>query len=172
MVLRKEFLIVLLAMPYLAFGSIKDEAQREVPPSIPFPCDVRGHRSPTPPTSVHSLRPGDIDVIGAIGDSLTAATSALGQTVLDLVTLDNRGVSFSMGGEKSWRQYLTIPNILKEFNPRLIGYSLGDGLSNNKKAQFNVAVSGAMDQDLLHEAKELVRRMRRDPRVDMARHWK
>jgi hypothetical protein len=30
-----------------------------------------GHRSSNIPSSVHQLRPGDIDVIAAMGDSLT-----------------------------------------------------------------------------------------------------
>ncbi|CAG5109390.1 Similar to PLB1: Phospholipase B1, partial [Cotesia congregata] len=33
--------------------------------------------SPIPPDSVHKLRPGDIDVIGGLGDSLVAASGAL-----------------------------------------------------------------------------------------------
>ena len=38
-----------------------------------FFCDVNGAgaRSRSIPTSVHKLTPGDIDIIGAIGDSLT-----------------------------------------------------------------------------------------------------
>lgn len=35
-----------------------------------FDCKVPS-RSPTRPTSVNALRPGDIDIIGAVGDSLT-----------------------------------------------------------------------------------------------------
>ncbi|XP_046392986.1 phospholipase B1, membrane-associated-like [Ischnura elegans] len=171
MILRREVWTLLLALPFLTTSS-RHEVQDEVPASYPFPCDVRGYRSREPPTSVHYLRPGDIDVIGAIGDSLTAGTAAFGENIVDLFTLDNRGLAFSMGGQKTWRQYLTLPNILKEFNPKLIGYSLGDGKSENRNSQFNVAVAGAMDQDLLHEAKVLVRRISRDPRVDMQRHWK
>lgn len=43
--------------------------------SMPFFCDVNGPgaRSKVPPDSVHKLKPGDIDIVAAIGDSLTAA---------------------------------------------------------------------------------------------------
>lgn len=67
------------------------------------------------PISVHKLRPGDIDIYAALGDSLTAGSGALGTKLYHLLT-DNRGVSFLGGGEKTWREYLTVPNILKVDN--------------------------------------------------------
>lgn len=85
--------------------------------------------------------------------------------------LPSQGVSFSIGGEKTWREYLTLPNILKEFNPNLYGYSVGDGLSIYKSTKFNVAELGAMSRDMPHMAKVLVRRMLADPNVRPA-HWK
>lgn len=50
------------------------KVQKPYPKTTKFPCNTThgaGARSATPPSSVHRLRPGDIDVIGAIGDSLT-----------------------------------------------------------------------------------------------------
>ena len=47
------------------------------PPSVP---------SASKPTSVHKLRPVDVDVVAAIGDSLTAANGALAATPLGLLT--------------------------------------------------------------------------------------
>ena len=46
--------------------------------------------------SVHKLRPGDIDVVAAIGDSLSAGTGALGKNLLKIRN-ENRGVAFSIG---------------------------------------------------------------------------
>ena len=69
-------------------------------------------RSPVVPTSVHKLRPGDIDVIAAMGDSLTAGVGAFATNIIHILS-ESRGVSFSGGGEGTWRQYLTIPNIIK-----------------------------------------------------------
>jgi hypothetical protein len=60
--------------------------------------DCRVEPSPSVPTSVHKLRPSDIKVVGAIGDSLTAAMGAKAKTVLGLLT-EYRGVSWSMGGK-------------------------------------------------------------------------
>lgn len=42
------------------------------------------------------LRPGDIDIIGAIGDSLTAGFGILATNPLQIL-LENRGMSFSIG---------------------------------------------------------------------------
>lgn len=53
-------------------------------------------RSKERPTSVHALKPGDIDVVGAMGDSLTAANGA-GATNIFQVLTENRGVSWSIG---------------------------------------------------------------------------
>jgi hypothetical protein len=83
------------------------------------------------------------------------------------------GVSFSIGGEKDWRTFLTIPNILKEFNKNLYGYSTGlRSLSIHKSSGFNVAELGAISRDTPHMAKVLIQRMRADKRVDIEKHWK
>jgi hypothetical protein len=76
------------------------------------------------------------------------------------------------GGQGTWRQHFTLPNVLKLYNSNLTGFSLGDGLSHTYNAQMNVAVNGAMDQDLPFEAVELVRRMRANPKIDFMNHWK
>lgn len=64
------------------------------------------------PTSVHKLRPGDIDVIAAMGDSLTAGAGAFAHNLLQII-VENRGVAATGGGQGTWRQYLTLPNIIK-----------------------------------------------------------
>ncbi|XP_049762996.1 phospholipase B1, membrane-associated-like isoform X2 [Schistocerca cancellata] len=145
--------------------------QPEVPSDRPFPCDPRLGRSPSPPDSVHRLRPGDIDVVAALGDSLTAGNGILAANIMQVLA-ENRGVSWSIGGEGDWRQFLTLPNILKEFNPRLVGFSLNDSSGHEKASQFNVAEIYAMSRDLPWQAQLLVRRMRAHPDVDVQRHWK
>ncbi|XP_044743272.1 phospholipase B1, membrane-associated-like [Chrysoperla carnea] len=128
-------------------------------------------RSGERPKSVHKLRPGDIDVIAAIGDSLTAGLGIVATNLIQLV-IENRGLSWCIGGLSNWRQFLTLPNILKEFNPNLIGYSIGDGASSDKISQFNVAVTGASSRDMVSMAEELKRRLRNDPRIDFQNDWK
>lgn len=73
---------------------------------------IVGGRSSEVPVSVHKLRPGDIDVIAAMGDSLTAGAGIFADNVVQIF-IENRGVSATGGGQGTWREYLTIPNILK-----------------------------------------------------------
>lgn len=110
--------------------------QKRFPDEHEFFCDVNGPgaRSDTVPTSVHQLRPGDIDIVGAIGDSLTAGNGALATNILQ-VLIENKGVSWSIGGQGTWQRFLTLPNILKVFNPKLYGFSVSDGYSIQKSAR-------------------------------------
>jgi hypothetical protein len=122
------------------------KVQRQFPNETKFFCDVNGPggRSRTVPQSVHKLRLGDIDTIGAIGDSLTAGNGAFANDILQ-VLLEGRGASWSIGGQKTWRNFLTIPNIIKEFNPNLYGYSVADqARTYDKLSRFNVAEPGVI----------------------------
>ncbi|KAF3426035.1 hypothetical protein E2986_02096 [Frieseomelitta varia] len=146
-------------------------AQEEVSKDTPFPCNVTGGRSPEIPESVHRLRPGDIDVIAAMGDSLTAGAGLYATNLLE-VFVENRGASAFIGGQGTWRTHMTLPNILKEFNPKLIGYAYGDSLTTQSPSQLDVAEIGAMSRDMPFMAKYLVRRIKNDSRIDVKRHWK
>ncbi|XP_013112386.2 phospholipase B1, membrane-associated [Stomoxys calcitrans] len=136
-----------------------------------FPCKVNGTRSTVRPSSVDELRPGDIDVIAAIGDSLSAGNGAMSETVLDILT-EFRGVTFSGGGMADWRTTLTLPNILKVFNPNLYGFSTSDVVAVDRQSYLNIAEPMIMSRDLVYQVQILIQRMRRDPRIDMNTHWK
>lgn len=124
------------------------------------------------PTSVHRLTPGDIDIVGALGDSLTAANGAFAIDDLQ-TTLEGRGVSWAIGGKDNWRRFITMPNLLKEFNPNLYGFSTAaNSLGFQRESKFNVAEPGAISGHTIRQAKNLVKRMRSDPRVDIKNHWK
>ncbi|XP_076647793.1 phospholipase B1, membrane-associated isoform X2 [Halictus rubicundus] len=145
--------------------------QDEIPPDVPFPCNVTGGRSSEVPTSVDRLRPGDIDIIGGMGDSLTAGNAIFAKNIFE-IAIESRGASGSSGGQGTWRTYTTLPNILKEFNPKLIGYALGDSYTTHRASQFDVAEAGAMSRDMPFMAEYLVNRLRKDPRVDIKKDWK
>lgn len=74
--------------------------QPSFPGSMPFPCKNMTSpglgRSATRPTSVHKLRPGDIDVVGAMGDSLVAGNGALEEFAMGTL-IEYRGVSWAAG---------------------------------------------------------------------------
>lgn len=150
----------------------KGKLQKPVPDSVPFPCDVRGGRSPQVPKRIDQLRPGDIDIIASFGDSTTAGISMLSVGLLDSI-VEYRGYSFTGGGFENWRTALTLPNILKEYNPQLYGYAVANTLvADEAGSRFNVAEPMLHIQDLPFQAHVLIERMRRDPRVDMKQHWK
>ncbi|XP_046392037.1 phospholipase B1, membrane-associated-like [Ischnura elegans] len=147
--------------------------QDKIPESVPFPCEQgKGPlrwRSEKRPSSVHRLRPGDVDVVGAIGDSITVATAA--REFLISLTQD-RGVSFTGGGLGTWRTITTMPNILKVFNPKLVGYAVGRGDFLSYNAQLNVAITSSIDDDAFNQVKLFVRKMKQDPRIDFKNDWK
>lgn len=67
---------------------------------MPFPCSNVTKsgmaRSLIKPTSVHKLRPGDIDIVAAMGDSLVAANGAMEDWALGTM-IENRGISWCIG---------------------------------------------------------------------------
>ena len=78
----------------------------------------------------------------------------------------------SSGGQGTWREFVTLPNILKEFNPNLKGFSTGTGEFSSPNSQLNVAFPVSADADALKQAKVLVNRMKKNPRINFAEDWK
>ncbi|KAK2582428.1 hypothetical protein KPH14_004738 [Odynerus spinipes] len=145
--------------------------QAPIPKDVPFPCEVRGWRSSITPTSVHRLKPGDIDIIASLGDSLSAGTGIFGSNIFHLL-IDNRGAAAAGGGQGTWREYLTLPNMLKEYNPNLYGYAAADFSTLEEGSKFNIAEAAAESKDMPYMALTLVKRLKNDPKVDMKKHWK
>ncbi|EHB15898.1 Phospholipase B1, membrane-associated [Heterocephalus glaber] len=119
--------------------------------------------SASPPTSVHALRPADIRVVAALGDSLTAG-SGIGSKPGDLpdITTQYRGLSYSSGGDGSLENVTTLSDILLEFNRNLTGYVVGTGDASDANAFLNQAVPGAMAEDLMNQVQTLVQKMKDD----------
>ncbi|KAL7047264.1 hypothetical protein ACKWTF_002852 [Chironomus riparius] len=107
-----------------------------------------------------------------MGDSLTAANGALAVNGLQTL-LEGRGVSWSIGGRDNWRKFLTLPNLIKVYNPKLYGYSEAENsVGFQRESKFSVAEPGAISFHTIQQAKNLVKRMRSDPLVDISKHWK
>ncbi|XP_016152541.1 PREDICTED: phospholipase B1, membrane-associated [Ficedula albicollis] len=133
-------------------------------------CEDRSPSSP-PATSVHSLKPADVKIVAALGDSLTAGSGIASDTLED-VTTQYRGLSWSIGGDESLENITTLPNIFREFNVTIVGYSTGTGSENDSNAFLNQAVPGAQAEHLPAQARRLVRLMRTDQRIDFGADWK
>jgi phospholipase B1 len=128
-------------------------------------CPPLNPRS-TKPTSVRDLRPDDIKVIGALGDSITAGFAATGlkdpSKPIDISSIfEQRGVSWSIGGDKG---AITVANYFKSYNPKIVGASVGEHIANlcygiicppfqykPELDRFNAARSGALASNLMGE---------------------
>ncbi|XP_077008603.1 phospholipase B1, membrane-associated [Tamandua tetradactyla] len=137
-----------------------------------LPCRDRSP-SASPPTSVHALRPADIRVVAALGDSLTAG-NGIGSKPDDLfdVATQYRGLSYSSGGDSSLENVTTLPNILREFNRNLTGFAVGTGNADDSNAFLNQAVPRAKAEELTSQVQTLVQRMREDHRINFHEDWK
>ena len=74
-----------------------------------------------------------------------------------------------LGGNEDWRTVLTIPNILREFNPRLIGFSTG---TNSGIKGLNVANNIASSSDLETQVEELISKIKRSSNMNIREDWK
>ncbi|XP_077989754.1 phospholipase B1, membrane-associated-like [Glandiceps talaboti] len=130
-------------------------------------------RSDPKPTSVHQLRPGDFDVVAALGDSITAANGAKADNLLQ-VLIQARELSWSIGGDRSLLDgVLTLPNILRQYNPDLTGFSIGSSPDTNLNiSRLNVAVPGARARHMPEQAEELIFRMKNWTDIDWENDWK
>lgn len=58
------------------------------------------------------------------------------------------------------------------FNSDLTGYSIGTGEFISTKAKLNVAFPVAATEDALYQARILVQRIKRDPKINVKKQWK
>ncbi|ORY90421.1 hypothetical protein BCR43DRAFT_518886 [Syncephalastrum racemosum] len=137
-----------------------------------------------PPTGVNDLRPDDIGVIAAIGDSIMAGFIARGVNAsTPYVTLsqytEDRGVSFAIGGD---RDAVTLPNILEHYaGAGLQGASVGTrppqicedelwslciGTEHHGDDHFNAAQSGATSLNFTQQVQYLIERIGRGTSFD------
>ncbi|KAI9279302.1 hypothetical protein BY458DRAFT_431822 [Sporodiniella umbellata] len=140
------------------------------------------------PTTVHDLRPDDIKVIGALGDSITAGFGILGLNfsqpplIVGFNTFNEyRGLSYSIGGDEN---AFTVPNYLKHYQPELKGQASGDhiglfcsvnscpGKYIPEKDQLSAALSGSLSVNLQHQLNYLIPEMQAIQGVDMQNDWK
>lgn len=124
------------------------------------------------PSFVGAVRPSDIGIVMALGDSVTAGFGINGNCY------EERGKSFSIGGDKG---ALTFPNILKFYNPDLKGMSSGEhrvefkgGAYNPKIDRLNGAQSSATVYDLHFQLEYLLNRINQMKKsgVDTDKQWK
>ncbi|KIH51562.1 hypothetical protein ANCDUO_18352, partial [Ancylostoma duodenale] len=111
--------------------------------------------SRTTPSDVNHVRPADIKIVAAMGDSYVIGT--LSRNNDDEMVNVFPGNSFVTGADEPLRKHISLANILKQFNPSLVGASYGNGYHNTN---FNVAVCRNQSVDLVWQAKELIHRIK------------
>ena len=122
-------------------------------------CNFYGPSSTTP-TKVNQLRPGDIGIIGSIGDSDSAAFGARASTLLT-ITQEDRDISFASGTSEDWEGQTSLANMIAQYNPDLVGGSPGNNnllFSQDYQTSqgLNYAVSGAWANTAPDQAEELM----------------
>ncbi|XP_077566470.1 phospholipase B1, membrane-associated isoform X2 [Stigmatopora nigra] len=127
------------------------------------------------PSSVELVKAGDIKVVAALGDSLTTAIGANATTVLG-IPIEFRHLSWSIGGFGSYQDVITLPNILKLFNPRVLGAARGKTI-HGMEAQLaetglNLAVTGQNTFNLPDQTRHLIDTLRSYEGLNFEKDWK
>ncbi|CAI2344879.1 unnamed protein product [Caenorhabditis sp. 36 PRJEB53466] len=107
----------------------------------------------SPPASVHQLHPSQIDVVAALGDSVSVAQAAESSSVFDLLRM-YPGVSFVTGADVELKEQATLINMFRQFSPRAKG---GSSDKIQKFYDFNFAVPGSFSYELPEQAEKLAR---------------
>ncbi|XP_075700595.1 phospholipase B1, membrane-associated-like isoform X2 [Rhinoderma darwinii] len=131
--------------------------------------------SPVAPTTADRVRPGDVKIVAALGDSLTAAIGANATNVLEIPT-EYRQLSWSIGGYGDLCDVITLPNILKIFNPHIVGFGKRSTVSYRPAALedtgLNLAVTGANTFLLPEQARRLIDVLKSLPGISLQDDWK
>ncbi|KAG2233944.1 hypothetical protein INT48_009757 [Thamnidium elegans] len=139
-----------------------------------------------PATSISDLRPDDIKIVAALGDSIMAGFAAEGiqdNTIINIKNLmENRGISYGAGGDAG---AVTVPNFIKKYSPKLKGSSVSDHLAEicfgplcpplqyrPFKDVLNAAQSGGLAMNLNSELDYLLPTMRLMPGINYNNDWK
>ncbi|XP_070834764.1 phospholipase B1, membrane-associated [Chaetodon trifascialis] len=131
--------------------------------------------SPTVPTSVEFVRPADVKVIAALGDSLTTAIGANGSTIA-AIPFEFRQVSWSIGGYGTYQNVITLANIFKLFNPKLLGPApkmMLSGLpATINDTGFNFAVTGHNTLNVSDQIRHMIDTFKSYPGLNFQEDWK
>ncbi|KAG2206528.1 hypothetical protein INT47_008545 [Mucor saturninus] len=177
--MRFNFATLALATTLLISGT-----QAGTAPKIES-CPALSPRA-TAATKVTDLRPDDIKVVAALGDSIMAGFAAegiQGTSIINLKTLNEyRGVSYGGGGDAG---AVTVPNFIKKYNPTLKGSSVDEHLIElcygllcppfqykPAKDVLNAAQSAGLAMNLDHELDYLLPAIKNLPGIDYQNDWK
>ncbi|XP_065845298.1 phospholipase B1, membrane-associated-like isoform X2 [Oscarella lobularis] len=145
------------------------------PVGAEFSCEHLPPRS-IPANTVHELRPDDIKVVAAMGDSITAGFYARSTYFWQII--EYTGVSWSIGGYlKNATMSATIPNFLEFYNADVKGASMSfrpplPCISIESQNNLNVAMSGSTSGLLMKQAMNMKKIMERRSDINIDEDWK
>ncbi|KAL0967567.1 hypothetical protein UPYG_G00253870 [Umbra pygmaea] len=149
--------------------------------TVPMIFIVRFLRQAAPKLNHHLLaplelvKPADIKIIAALGDSLTTAIGANATNVLG-IPIEFRHVSWSIGGYGSYQDVITLANIIKLFNPNVIGAAHGHTVHGTSaplsETGFNLAVTGHNTFNLPGQTRHLIDTLRTYKGLNYDKDWK
>jgi len=149
---------------------LKQQSQSRIPPpSEPEPSFEACPKLPKAPDTddVNKLRPGNIKLLMAMGDSITAGMSAKDTLLVSLK--EYRGLCYSIGSDSG---LTTMPNLLQSVSTNTIyGTSTGIGKRDILTNGYNAGVSGARNKDMYGQAEWLVAKLKSDTKLN-ATDWK
>ncbi|XP_040188632.1 phospholipase B1, membrane-associated-like [Rana temporaria] len=131
--------------------------------------------SPLTPTTADRVKPADVKIVAALGDSLTTAIGANATNVLQLPT-EYRQFSWSIGGYGNISDVITLPNILKIFNPDLVGFAKRSTLTYRpaelEATGLNLAKTGANSYLFPEQTRHLIDTLKTLPGINYEEDWK
>ncbi|XP_030070536.1 phospholipase B1, membrane-associated isoform X2 [Microcaecilia unicolor] len=131
--------------------------------------------SSTVPTTVHRVKPADVKIIAALGDSLTTAIGENATNIIELL-FEYRHLSWSIGGYGNFSDIITLPNIFRLFNPNLVGAAPKRTLSTKpsplEDTALNLAVTGANTYEFPEQTRNLVDSLKTYPGISFENDWK
>lgn len=135
-------------------------------------CLISNENERPSSTNIKDLKPEDISLIMAIGDSMTSGFGSKVNNLIDVQLVQEcRGASFSIGGDSNIK---TLVHLFRHFNSKLKGYSRGCSISQlcdnhfcpvtsisefQKNGDLNVAFSGATSSNLDMQHKSLIKNL-------------
>lgn len=156
-------MIYALTLFFLTY-SLVSAGSYECPTPLPhFDCPAVNVTIPEA-TEVTKLRFGNIKVVMAMGDSMTAAFGA------EALPVEYRGISYSTGGDQN---ATTIAKYLQHYNPDLdgMGYKTSIPLTPYCSG-LNCAVSGAVVEDLPSQLEHLTNHLKSKTYEKYQDEWK
>uniref|UniRef100_A0A4W5P3Y8 Phospholipase B1, membrane-associated n=1 Tax=Hucho hucho TaxID=62062 RepID=A0A4W5P3Y8_9TELE len=121
------------------------------------------------------VKAADIKVIAALGDSLTTAIGANATNVLG-IPIEFRHVSWSIGGHGSYQDVITLANIVRLFNPNVLGAAPAKTVHGTSaplsETGFNLAVTGHNTFNLPGQTRHLIDTLRNYEGLNFDEDWK